>query len=77
MQHAKALLEGVPRVLLDQVEEGVLGPALRHDDFDAAVGQIQRRGALGQNLFEQFAILEIAAEREWRAADRRRPDRAA
>ena len=36
------------------------GPALRHGDLHAPVGQIERGGALGENVFEQLAILEIA-----------------
>src|SRR5580704_17127043 len=60
LQDAESLLERMARIFLHQIQERMLRTALRYRDLHAAIGQVQRFGALRKDVFEQLAILEIA-----------------
>src|SRR5882672_3319130 len=55
LQDAEALLEGVARVLFNQLQEGVLRAPLRHQNFDAAARRLEIRRPLSENVLEDRA----------------------
>src|SRR5258708_4075215 len=53
LQHAEALLEGMLRVVLDEIQKCALLPALRRVDLHLVPG------ALGQRFFQKLAVFEF------------------
>jgi len=73
LQRPEALLEGVARILFNQLQEGVLRAPLRHQNFDAAARPARDSPPARSECPRGSRGLRNPSAREWRAADTPRP----